>query len=565
MPRFCRWLLPAAAMGAIVVSAAPPAPRPPAGSLSPFGEPTVLATGTSPYFVAVADLNHDGAPDLATSNTVSHTVTVFLNHGNGTFAAGVSYPTRGFTPYALALGDLNGDGAPDIVCGNMFSVTFSVFFNKGDGTFEEARTVPSEPGPMFPVIADLDGDGIPDIAFCNIGHDDISVYGNDGAGHFTHKGTFPSKGVVPYSLIAADFDGDGHMDLATGNIYSANVSVLRGTGAFTFAEAVTYKTDSLTQILYAADLNGDGHPDIVSGNGGSDNISVLMNRGDGTFLSAVNYPVKLPQGVAVADLNGDGYPDIATANQSANSASVLLNHGDGTFAPAVDLLVQGLYPTGVALADLNHDGRPDLITANSGSHNISIFLNGLVKPKVLETTVTSGGAVGAREQRLLAPIVVRMNVAIDPATVTAQAAQLFGSQSGPHPVDVVASDRTIELRPREGARFQAGEDVTVQLSNLMRSRDGLAPHTGFTGRFVVQPQGGSGLFATRDRTTADRPIGALVPADLNADGRLDLIAVPRDGGALTVFENRGAPFATPSDGGDRRTSRRRPPGSRHQR
>src|SRR5215216_5905369 len=44
-----------------------------------------MPAGISPYLVVAADLNKDGYLDLATSNTIGHSVTVFINRGNGTF------------------------------------------------------------------------------------------------------------------------------------------------------------------------------------------------------------------------------------------------------------------------------------------------------------------------------------------------------------------------------------------------------------------------------------------------------------------------------------------------
>jgi hypothetical protein len=215
-----------------------------------FTDAVNLPTGISPYFAVAVDLDRDGHLDLAASNTVSHSITVFLNQKNGTFGPSTEYPTHGYTPYALAAGDLDGDGDPDLVCGNMFSVNYSLFFNRGDGTFEDAVTMKGEAGPMFTAISDLDGDGRPDLALCNIGHDDISVYLNRGGRRFEHGETYACRGVVPYSIAAADFSGDGRPDLVTGNIYSSNVSLLENLGQGRFGEARTFKTESLTQIVF---------------------------------------------------------------------------------------------------------------------------------------------------------------------------------------------------------------------------------------------------------------------------------------------------------------------------
>src|SRR6266487_605085 len=52
-------------------------------------------TGADPFSVAIADLNADGRPDLATANFSSSTVSVLLGNGDGTFGANIDYPTAG--------------------------------------------------------------------------------------------------------------------------------------------------------------------------------------------------------------------------------------------------------------------------------------------------------------------------------------------------------------------------------------------------------------------------------------------------------------------------------------
>ncbi len=517
-----------------------------------FTEPIIMPTGISPYFVVAADFNKDGFVDLATSNTVSHTITVFINKGNGTFQEGVSYPTGGFTPYALAAADVNGDGRIDIVCGNMFSGTISIFLNKGDGTFEPARTIAVDAGPMFTVLADFNNDGKIDIATCNIGHDDITILLNQGNLTFKRLGPFKTGGVVPYSMVAADFDHSGKMDLATGNIYSANVSVLKNLGDGNFAAPVTYSTDSLTQILYVADFNHDGFPDIVTGNGGSDNVSVLINNGHGGFLPAANYAVKLPQGVTAGDINNDGYLDIATANQSANTTSILLNKGDGTFSQAIDFPVGGLYPIGVVLVDLNNDGRLDLVTANSGSNNISIFLNGIHIPKVQQITPAPGAGLALRPSgELLGPMKVKFNTDMDPKTLTERTVQIHGSQSGLHPAALTydAASQTLEIVPKLAAPghggdcancvFAPGEEIKLRINSGVQSVHGISL-SGYAASFLIEPRSPSTYEQLARREIALASSGSLnnlVAADLDLDGRVDLIALEKESDSISIYYN----------------------------
>jgi len=506
-----------------------------------FAHAFTMPVGVSPYFVVAVDLDGDGHLDLAASNTVGHSVTVLLNRGNGTFLPGVEYPTHGFTPYALTAGDLDGDGTPDLVCGNMFSHNLSVFYNKGNGTFADAVNLESDPGPMFTTLADFNGDGRLDIAVCNIGHDDVSIFLNRGNRHFEHTGTFRVKGVVPYSLVAADFDKDGDIDLATGNIYSANVSVLMNQGGGKFGEPVTYATDSLTQIIFPADFNRDGYPDLVTGNGGSDNVSVLMNNGDGTFKKAVNYPVKLPQGVTAGDIDNDGDLDIATANQSAGTTTVLLNDGSGNFSRSLDFNVQGLYPTSVLMADLNGDGRADLVTANSGSNDLSVLLSGVAVPSV-DSVTPAALRVSLRQGSLMTPVTARFNTAIAESTLTANNVRLVGNLSGVHrsSLHYDTASQTLELQPAAetaAQRFQPGEQVEMVLSSNVQSTAGLKMNRGYLAAFDVEPERGYGRFQRQEEAQALKARGELYAADIDGDGRVDLVLLEKGRNTVSLFFN----------------------------
>jgi hypothetical protein len=82
-----------------------------------------LIGSLDPMSVAVADLNHDGRPDLlvaASSKTGGGTVTVFLNKGDGTFPTQVSYSTGGFVGSSVIAADVNGDGKIDAVATNTY-------------------------------------------------------------------------------------------------------------------------------------------------------------------------------------------------------------------------------------------------------------------------------------------------------------------------------------------------------------------------------------------------------------------------------------------------------------
>jgi hypothetical protein len=58
-----------------------------------FADKVDYSTGSDPWYVTSADLDKDGDVDLAATNLSSTTVSIFMNNGNGTFAAKVDYAT----------------------------------------------------------------------------------------------------------------------------------------------------------------------------------------------------------------------------------------------------------------------------------------------------------------------------------------------------------------------------------------------------------------------------------------------------------------------------------------
>jgi hypothetical protein len=387
--------------------------------------------GLDPMAVAVGDLNRDGKPDLAVANFSGNTVSVLLNataSRAGVFPFTVNYPA-GLSPSAVALGDLNGDGKPDLAITNSYSDSVSVLFGKGDGTFNATAsailTYTTGTAPQFALIADVSGDSKPDLIVANQASQTVSVFLN------TSSGTAPlASGVAyavkkkPSAVAVGDLNGDGKADLAVTNAGSNSVSVLLGLGSGQFDAALDFPTGAEPQAVAVGDVNRDGKPDLAVANASGDSVSVLLGDTKNLLKSAtaIKLPAKsFPNSVAMADLDGDGNPDLAVTQANTDTLSVLLGKGDGTFKAASsesldvnpkqvvvsdfsrdgkpDLAVvtangvsvllgrgngkfrtaydyfAGSQPVSVAAGDLNSDGKPDLAVANFISSNVSVLLN----------------------------------------------------------------------------------------------------------------------------------------------------------------------------------------------
>ena len=82
------------------------------------------------------------------------------------------------------------------------------------------------------------------------------------------------------------------------------------------------------------------------------------------FVSAPSiFDGQHPISVAVGDFNLDGKMDVVTANPPAKGVSLLLGNGDGTFQPPRPNSV-GVQPYFVAVGDFNQDGKPDIAVAD---------------------------------------------------------------------------------------------------------------------------------------------------------------------------------------------------------
>ena len=255
-----------------------------------FAAKVDFATGSFPYRLAIGDIDGDGKPDLVVVNRNSNTVSVFLStsmSGSVTFAAKVDFIT-GTSPSSVAIGDIDGDGKPDLAVTNSNSNSVSVLLNTSIiGSVTLAAKVDFATGltPDFGTIGDIDGDGKQDLVVCNYSINTVSVIRNTsvlGVISFDPKVDFTS-GTSPFYVAIGDLDGDGKPDLAVANEFSNNVSVLRNIsvpGSITagaFAAKVDFNTGVNPCCVAIGDIDGDGKPDLAVTNYSSNTASILHN------------------------------------------------------------------------------------------------------------------------------------------------------------------------------------------------------------------------------------------------------------------------------------------------
>ena len=332
------------------------------------------------------DVNADGKPDLVflLSGYFGGAVGVDLGEGDGTFQAGLTYPTNNSILTSLGIADFNGDGKLDLAAGGSGGV--SILLGNGNGSFQAPAVYGL--GTQAQAVADFNNDGKLDIAGASWNLPLVGVnisYGN-GDGTFGFPNLIAENSSVLFSsaMVTADFNHDGNADFAMiwdfNNVFrpvTTTIAVFLGDGHGNFTQH-NVTVDSYGAGLAEGDFDGDGIVDLAVtlstelyfGTGYpspvSDTVAVLLGNGDGTFKPPVYYSAgPLPNAIAVADLNEDGIQDIVTSNvpldpNVGGTLSILLGKGDGTFQSAITY--DGGNGGPIAIADFNGDGLPDLAT-----------------------------------------------------------------------------------------------------------------------------------------------------------------------------------------------------------
>jgi hypothetical protein len=362
-----------AAMGVLSPDPTDPVSLPCTGTLGFPGVPTVLPEPSRALSFLVADANADGIPDILHSDL--ERIGISLGVGNGTFGATTIY-TAPQNTLAFRVAELTGDGKPDLVFANQ--QTIQIAPNNGAGSFGSpqsyAATIPS----IQIEVLDVNGDGRKDLIGLDQNGNVAVLLATATA--FAAAQTYTAGAQYTHVMALADVTGDGRPDLvATNNV--GTVSVLANAGNGTFPTRVTYPTPPGPWGLVLADMNEDGRLDVVVGalsvvgNDAKPVLGVLLNQGSSGFGAPTSYPFGdagfQPREVAAGDVNGDGHMDITGAYTLDSNTRILLGTGSGALGTQLELAT-GELSLGVGFSDLDRNGRTDLIVLQQ---SVTPYLN----------------------------------------------------------------------------------------------------------------------------------------------------------------------------------------------
>jgi hypothetical protein len=319
--------------------------------------------------------------------------------------------------------------------------------------------------------------------------------------HLTSGASFPFPGgpssapPLTDGILPIDFSYDFKTDLVLAGLGGVRLMRQKDPKTFTDVTAETKLSPSILGASYtsawAADIEADGDLDIVLGTVGM-NVGlplVLRNNGDDTFLEIHPFSgVSGLTGFAWADLDADGDPDAALID-GAGKLHFFSNERQGQFRERP--LPADMKPArAINVADLNNDGVLDMVIAQADG--IITRLSDKNEGQEWETAevARAGNAPNDIHGQLSLRIAdLDNNGGLDLLLVTSTPVS-----SGPCPPQCVAGAH-VWLSDEHG-KF-----------NLLKDEAGTAP--------------------------------VFDAADLNGDGRLDLVGLSADGHAQQAI-NRGS-------------------------
>jgi hypothetical protein len=293
-----------------------------------------------------------------------------------------------------------------------------------------------------------------------------------------------------------------------------------------------------TYTVTAVGLSGAGTIGLNLGDDGTirdlAGAGLRFPGGSVSFESPLTYATGTgPHSLTVQDINGDGMRDLIIANTTSKTIGIMLGNGNGTFQPQTSYSLGIHTPTSLVLADVNGDGNWDIVAGTHSSYYVAVFL---------------GAGDGSFKINLFytALYIEPRHIVVSDVTGDGFSDVLFWSSS--HTLFIMQGKGNGDFEPYRVLRSFGGASISsVVVADV--NADGKADLVvtrgiGGSGLLSIMLGSGGGAFQPTIDMAVNGRLTSLAVGDFDADGKLDLVTNGRSSDVLVLLGNGQGTFQT---------------------
>jgi uncharacterized repeat protein (TIGR01451 family) len=382
--------------------------------------------------------------------------------------------------------------------------------------------------------------------------DDICTYNPDAHAVTCPVGALAATAVRQFGIVIRPTSAIGltnsvsvagaQPDQNTGNNTSAEILFV---SSYAACSSPTFRgpyvnplNTTSTGTLATADFNEDTFPDVIIAEGDG-NFVLLLSNGDAGFQAPTYIGENTPTGAATADFNNDDHVDVAVISQNNPQLEqpaefgVGLGDGTGNFPGGGENIYLPLAGTfTLETGDFNNDGNADVVVSSNNIADTTVVVllgagDGTFGAPISVPAGTQPGNIVLGDYNVDGNLDIAVNN-VNAPTVSVMSGNGAGGFSAPQAIPLPVN--STRLRQMNDVNGDGAPDLAVVTT----------PGGGVLGNLLLLLNDGAGNFPTATEIIGPRGVGFTTTADMNGDGRLDVVAIMFAENRLLILEGNGA-------------------------